>query len=131
MVQLLYKLDEVVSLILQTYIKTDHDVRVIVLNNISVGAMKRNVVSGDFRSNVHLGAKIKKYELTEREKEDCIRAAKAVSGTWVGVDFIAAKDRDKDGPYILEVNSSPGTEGFDEATGKNITKLILENFKNK
>ena len=49
----------------------------------------------------------------------------------VGVDFIAAKDRDKDGPYILEVNSSPGTEGFDEATGKNITKLILENFKNK
>ena len=67
----------------------------------------------------------------EKEKQDCIRASKAVNGTWVGVDFIAVKDRDKDGPYILEVNSSPGTEGFDEATGKNITKLILENFKNK
>ena len=131
MVQLLYKVDEEISLILQVYIKTDQDVRVMVLNNTIVGAMKRNIVKGDFRSNVHLGAKVEKYELTDREKEDCIRAAKAVSGTWVGVDFIAAKDRDKDGPYILEVNSSPGTNGFDEATGKDITKLVLENFKNK
>ena len=131
MVQLLYKVDEEISLILQTYIKTDQDVRVMVLNNTIVGAMKRNIVKGDFRSNVHLGAKVEKYELTDREKEDCIRAAKAVNGTWVGVDFIAAKDRDKDGPYILEVNSSPGTNGFDEATGKDITKLVLENFKNK
>ena len=131
MVQLLYKVDEEISLILQVYIKTDQDVRVMVLNNTIVGAMKRNIVKGDFRSNVHLGAKVEKYELTDREKEDCIRAAKAVNGTWVGVDFIAAKDRDKDGPYILEVNSSPGTNGFDEATGKDITKLVLENFKNK
>ena len=131
MVQLLYKVDEEISLILQVYIKTDQDVRVMVLNNTIVGAMKRSIAKGDFRSNVHLWAKVEKYELTDREKEDCIRAAKAVNGTWVGVDFIAAKDRDKDGPYILEVNSSPGTEGFDEVTGKDITKLILENFKNK
>ena len=131
MTQLLFKVDEEIGLILQTYIETDSDVRVMILNHNIVGAVKRKKVKGDFRSNVHLGAEIKKYELTEREKQDCIRAAKAVNGTWVGVDFIAAKDRDKDGPYILEVNSSPGTEGFDEATGKNITKLILENFKNK
>jgi len=131
MVQLLYKVDEEISLILQTYIKTDYDVRVMVLNNIIVGAMQRNVVSGDFRSNVHLGAKIQKYELTEKEKQDCIRAAKAVNGVWVGVDFIPAKDREKDGPFILEVNSSPGTSGFDEATGKDVTKYILKNFMDK
>jgi len=131
MVQLLYKVDEEISLILQTYIKTELDVRVMVLNNIVVGAMQRNIVKGDFRSNVHLGATVEKYDLTDKEYQDCVRAAKAVNGTWVGVDFIPTKDREKDGPFILEVNSSPGTSGFDEATGKDITKLVLENFKNK
>ena len=128
MVQLLYKVDEEISLILQSFIKTTHDVRVMVLNNKIVGAMQRDTVKGDFRSNVHLGAKVKKYNLTDKEKEDCIRAAKAVSGVWVGVDFIPAKDRNKDGPIILEINSSPGTSGFDEATGKDVTTHILKNF---
>ena len=128
MVQLLYKVDEEISLILQSFIKTTHDVRVMVLNNKIVGAMQRDIVKGDFRSNVHLGAKVKKYNLTDKEKEDCIRAAKAVSGVWVGVDFIPAKDRNKDGPIILEINSSPGTSGFDEATGKDVTTHILKNF---
>ena len=131
MVQLLYKVDEEISLILQTFIKTDYDVRVMVLNDVIVGAMQRNTVKGDFRSNVHLGATVKRYELTDKEKEDCIRAAKAVNGVWVGVDFIPAKDRNKDGPFILEINSSPGTSGFDEATGKDVTKHILKNFMNK
>ena len=131
MVQLLYKVDEEISLILQTFIKTDYDVRVMVLNDVIVGAMQRNTVKGDFRSNVHLGATVKGYELTDKEKEDCIRAAKAVNGVWVGVDFIPAKDRNKDGPFILEINSSPGTSGFDEATGKDVTKHILKNFMNK
>ena len=93
--------------------------------------MKRKVVPGDFRSNVHLGSLVEKYELTEREKQDCIRSAKAVNGTWVGVDFIPAKDKENDGPFILEVNSSPGTSGFDEATGKDVTKHILKNFMYK
>ena len=131
MVQLLYKVDEEISLILQTYVKTDYDVRVMVLNNVIVGAMQRNTVKGDFRSNVHLGSEVQEYELTDKEKEDCIRAAKAVNGVWVGVDFIPAKNRDKDGPFILEINSSPGTEGFDKATKKDVTKHILENFMDK
>jgi len=129
MTQLLFKIDEEISLILQSFVKTDHDVRVMVLNNIIVGAMRRNTVKGDFRSNVHLGATVDKYELTDRESDDCIRAAKAVNGSWVGVDFIPAKNRDKEGPYILEVNSSPGTQGFDEALKMDITTHILENFK--
>ena len=76
MTQLLFKVDEEIGLILQTYIETDSDVRVMILNHNIVGAVKRKKVKGDFRSNVHLGAKVEKYELTEREKQDCIRAAK-------------------------------------------------------
>ena len=69
--------------------------------------------------------------MTEKEKRDCISAAKAVNGVWVGVDFIPAKDRENGSPFILEVNSSPGTEGFDKSTKKNITKHFLENFMDK
>jgi hypothetical protein len=128
MIQLLYKVDENISLILQSFLESDGDVRVMVLNNKIIGSMKRKKVKGDFRSNVHLGAKVEKYELTDKEKIDCIRAAMAVNGTWVGVDFIPAENRDDDGPYILEVNSSPGTEGFDKATNGNVAKDILINF---
>ena len=128
MTQLLFKIDEEISLILQNYIETDGDVRVMVLNNKVIGSMKREKVKGDFRSNVHLGAEVREFKLTDKEKQDCIRAAKAVNGTWVGVDFITAKDREKDAPYILEVNSSPGTEGFDKANEGNVVKDFLENF---
>ena len=128
MTQLLFKIDEEISLILQNYIETDGDIRVMVLNNKVIGSMKREKVKGDFRSNVHLGAEVREFKLTDKEKQDCIRAAKAVNGTWVGVDFITAKNREKDAPYILEVNSSPGTEGFDKANKGNVVKDFLENF---
>ena len=131
MVQLLYKLDEDVSLILQTYIKTDYDVRVMVLNDEVIGAMRRNVIKGDFRSNYSRGANVTSFKLTEIETESCIRAAKIVNGTWVGVDFIPSKNRDKDGPFILEINSSPGTKGFIEATKINIIKELLILYKDK
>ena len=131
MTQLLFKVDEEISLILQNFLESDGDVRVMVLNNQIIGSMKREKVKGDFRSNVHLGAKVKEFELTDKEKQDCIRAAKAVNGTWVGVDFIPHENREKDGPYILEVNSSPGTEGFDKATGSDVVKDILENLYNR
>ena len=63
-----------------------------------------NIIKGDFRSNYTQGASIEKYELSDIEKENCIRAAKIVGGSWVGVDFIPAKDNEKDQPFILEVN---------------------------
>ena len=127
-VQLLFKIDEEISLILQTFLESDGDVRVMILNNQVLGSMKREKVKGDFRSNVHLGAKVSTYELTEKEKEDSIRAAKSVNGTWVGVDFIPAKNRDKDSPFILEVNSSPGTQGFDKANKGDVVKDLLKSF---
>ena len=130
MVQLLYKLDENIALLLQSYIKTDFDVRVMVINNRVIGAMQRNVVKGDFRSNYSQGATIEEYELSDVERENCIRAAKIVGGSWVGVDFIPSKDKDEQ-PFILEVNSSPGTKGFGEATKINTIKELLKIYEDR
>jgi len=130
MVQLLYKLDENIALLLQSYIKTDFDVRVMVINDKVIGAMQRNVVEGDFRSNYSQGATIEEYELSDVERENCIRAAKIVGGSWVGVDFIPSKDKDEQ-PFILEVNSSPGTKGFGKATKIDTIKKLLEIYKDR
>jgi ribosomal protein S6--L-glutamate ligase len=130
-VQVLYKQDEDADLLVQQYIKTDYDIRVLVLGGKIQAAMRRDVIPGDFRSNVSQGGKVKSFELTENEIEESLKAAKAVGGTWTAVDFIPAKDRIKDYPYIIEVNSSPGTEGIEEASGQNISKEIIQYFEDK
>jgi hypothetical protein len=130
MVQLLFKLDEDIALILQSYVQTKFDVRVMVLNNEVIGSMKRMIVKNDFRSNYSQGAEIMEYKLSETEHNACIRAAKLVGGSWVGVDFIPGKTN-KDLPYILEVNSSPGTKGIEQATKINVVKTLLESYKDK
>jgi|TARA_B110000240_G_scaffold5939_1_gene6531 ribosomal protein S6--L-glutamate ligase len=127
-VQILHKQDEDTDLLLQEYIKTDYDVRVHVLGGKVFAAMMRPVVEGDFRSNVSQGSEPKKIKLTELEIEESLKAAKAVGGLWTAVDFIPAKNREKEPPFVIEVNSSPGTEGIEEATGQNISKEIIEFF---
>ncbi len=130
-VQLIHKQDEDADLLLQEYIKTDYDARVLVLGGKVLSTMKRPVIEGDFRSNVSQGSKPEKLELTELEIEESLKAAKAVNGLWTAVDFIPSKNRTKEPPFIIEVNSSPGTEGMEEATGRNISKEILEFFSDK
>ena len=130
-VQLIYKQDEDTDLLLQEYIKTDYDVRVLVLGGKVLATMKRPVIEGDFRSNVSLGSKPEKIKLTELEIEASLLAAKAVNGVWTAVDFIPSKNREKDPPFVIEVNSSPGTEGIEEASGQNISKEIIQFFANK
>ena len=130
LIQLLYSQNENVDLLIQEYIKTDNDIRVIVLGGKVIASMKREVVEGDFRSNVSQGAKVKEYSLTELEVEQCLLAAKAVDGSWTAVDFIPSKNPKKIPPHILEVNHSPGTEGIEEATGKNIVKEIINFYSN-
>jgi ribosomal protein S6--L-glutamate ligase len=130
-VQLIHKQDEDADLLLQEYIKTDYDARVLVLGGKVLSTMKRPVIEGDFRSNVSQGSKPQKLELTELEIEESLKAAKAVNGLWTAVDFIPSKNRTKEPPFIIEVNSSPGTEGMEEATGRNISKEILEFFADK
>ena len=130
-VQLIHKQDEDTDLLLQEYIKTDYDVRVLVLGGKVLATMKRPVIEGDFRSNVSQGSKPEKIELTELEIEESLKAAKAVNGLWTAVDFIPSKNREKEPPFVIEVNSSPGTEGMEEASGQNISKEIIEFFADK
>ena len=130
-VQLICKQDPDADLLLQEYIKTDYDVRVLVLGNKVLATMKRPVIEGDFRSNVSQGSKPEKLKLTELEIEESLKAAKAVNGLWTAVDFIPSKNREKEPPFVIEVNSSPGTEGMEEASGQNISKEIIEFFADK
>ena len=129
-VQLLYSQNDDIDLLIQEYIKTDGDIRVIVLGGKVIASMKRDVVEGDFRSNVSQGAKVKEYELTELEIEQCLLAAKAIDGSWTAVDFIPSKNPKTEPPYILEVNHSPGTEGIEKATGKNVVKQVIDFYSN-
>ena len=130
LVQLLHSQNEDIDLLLQEYIKTDGDIRVIVLGGKVIASMKREVIKGDFRSNISQGAKAKEYPLTELEVEQCLLAAKAIDGSWTAVDFIPSKNPKKEPPYILEVNHSPGTTGIEEATGKNIVREVIKYFSN-
>ena len=129
-VQLVYKTEENSDLLIQEYIKTDFDVRVIVLDGRIVATMQRDVVEGDFRSNYSQGGKVKSYKLTSMEEKECLLAAKAVDGIFTAVDFIPARNRERSPPYILEVNSSPGTDGIEEANNVNIAKEVLTHFLN-
>ena len=124
----LYK--KYLPLLIQEYIKTDFDVRVIVLDNEVLGAMRRDVIDGDIRSNASLGAKTESLELTDLEIQDSIKAAQTVEGKLVGVDFIPSKNREKERPYILEVNSMPGFGGI-EKIQKGLTEKIFKHFKNR
>ena len=127
LIQLLWKQDEKTEILLQSYIKSDFDVRVIILNNNILASMRRDVLKGDFRSNYSQGAKVKEYLLNDEEKRICIDAAKAVDGIYTAVDFIKnGKDI-----FVLEVNSSPGTAGIEDATGRNLMKEVLVHFKNR
>jgi ribosomal protein S6--L-glutamate ligase len=130
-VQLIHKQDEDADLLIQEYIKTEYDVRVHVLGGVVLASMARPVIEGDFRSNVSQGSVPKNIKLTELEVEESLKAAKAVGGYWTAVDFIPSKNRDKQPPYFLEVNSSPGTEGIEDATKMNIAKEVITHFAKK
>ncbi len=130
-IQLIYKESDDAELLIQEYIKTEFDVRVLVLGGKVLAAMKRDVIKGDFRSNFSRGGKVNLFKLTSQEVEDSILAAKSVNGHYVAVDFIPAKDRNKDRPYIIEVNSSPGTEGIEKATGKNLIKQLIQHYEDE
>ena len=114
-VQLLYREDKYIDILLQEQIKTDYEVRVIVVAGEIMGAIKRPIIKGDFRSNVSQGSEPEVHELTDLEMIESIKAAEAVDGDIVGVDFIPAKNREKGRPYFIEVNSTPGLIGIESA----------------
>ena len=130
-VSLISKIDPYCDILLQEYIESDYDVRVVIVNREIVGAMKRNKITGDFRSNMSQGAEAEEVELTDLEKDQCLQAAKAVNGQWVGVDFIPTKNREKDAPFIIEVNHSPGTAGISKIMKGNMSELVIKKYMDR
>ena len=109
--------------IVQEFIKEagGADIRALVVDGQVVGAMKRQGKEGEFRSNLHRGGSASVIELTDEEEAAAIKAAKAMGLGVAGVDMLQSSR----GPLILEVNSSPGLEGIEAATGKDIAKSII------
>lgn len=109
--------------IVQEFIKEagGADIRAFVVDGEVVGAMKRQGKEGEFRSNLHRGGTATILELTEEEKMTAIKAAGAVGLGVAGVDLLQSSR----GPLVLEVNSSPGLEGIERATGVDIAGRII------
>lgn len=98
------------------------DIRCLVIGDKVVASMKRQGAEGEFRSNLHQGGQAEKVKITPTERAMAVKAAKAMGLNISGVDIL----RSKRGPLILEVNSSPGIEGIEKATGKNIAGLVVD-----
>tara|TARA_R100001143_G_scaffold63591_1_gene73006 strand:+ start:29153 stop:30094 length:942 start_codon:yes stop_codon:yes gene_type:complete len=98
------------------------DIRAFIIGNRVVGAMKRQGKEGEFRSNIHQGGSGEIIKLSKKEREVALTAAKAMNLTVAGVDLLQS-DR---GPLVLEVNSSPGLQGIEKATKKDIAIEIVK-----
>lgn len=111
-------------IIVQEFIKEAKgaDIRAFVVDGKVVGAMKRQAKEGEFRSNLHRGGKAEIIKLSREEKEIAIASAKTLGLGVAGVDMLQSKR----GPLVMEVNSSPGLEGIEKATGINIAGKIIE-----
>jgi len=109
--------------IAQEFIKESDgaDIRAFVVDGVVVGAMKRQGKKGEFRSNLHRGGSATIVELTDEEDNTALKAAKAMGLGVAGVDMLQSSK----GPLVLEVNSSPGLEGIEGATNKDIAKEII------
>jgi ribosomal protein S6--L-glutamate ligase len=98
------------------------DIRAFVVDGQIVGAMRRQGAEGDFRSNLHRGGKASLIELTPEEKATAMKAVKKLGLAIAGVDMLQSSR----GPLVMEVNSSPGLEGIEGATGVDIAGKIIE-----
>lgn len=112
-----------VKFVLQEYIEESNgaDVRAIVVDGVVVAAMKRKCKVGDFRSNLHRGGSAEQISLSPSEEKVAINAAKAMNLKFCGVDILQSKK----GPLILEINSTPGLEGIENTSGRNIAKSVI------
>ena len=112
------------NILIQEFISESkgEDIRAIVVGDDVVASMKRKAKPGEFRSNVHLGDSVENYILTEQEKDSAIKAAKVLGLSVAGVDLIQSNR----GPLVLEVNSSPGLEGIEKASGIDVADKIIE-----
>ena len=112
------------NILVQEFVKEARgaDIRAFVIAGKVVAAMKRTGAPGDFRSNLHRGGTAEAIRLTPGERATAVKAAKAVGLNVAGVDMLQS-DR---GPLVLEVNSSPGLEGIEKASGVDVADRVIE-----
>ncbi len=115
------------NILVQEFIKEAQgkDIRCFVIDGKVVGSIQREAAAGDFRANLHLGGTASAVKVTPTERKIAVRAAKTMGLKVAGVDII----RSKDGPKVLEINSSPGLEGIEEVTGKDVAGLMIESIE--
>ncbi len=103
------------------------DIRVIVIDGVVVAAMKRSGQPGEFRSNLHRGGDPEPVEITSAERTVALRATHAVGLNVCGVDIL----RSKDGPLVIEVNSTPGLKGAEQASGGDIASRMIASLERR
>jgi ribosomal protein S6--L-glutamate ligase len=111
------------SVLVQEYIKEagGADIRCFVIGDKVVAAMKRQGAEGEFRSNIHRGGSATLIKITPEERSTAVRVARTMGLNVCGVDIL----RSNHGPVVMEVNSSPGLEGIEAATGKDIAGMVI------
>lgn len=117
------------NILVQEFIKeaNGQDIRCFVVNGKVVASMQRQAAKGEFRANIHQGGSASKIKITAQERKLAIKAAKILNLPVAGVDII----RSNKGPLLLEVNSSPGLEGIEAATGLDIANIMIESIEKK
>lgn len=117
------------NILVQEFIKeaNGQDIRCFVVNGKVVASMQRQAAKGEFRANIHQGGSASKIKITAEERRLALKAAKILGLPVAGVDII----RSNKGPLLLEVNSSPGLEGIEAATGLDIANIMIEAIEKK
>ena len=117
------------NFLVQEFIKEagGSDIRCFVIGDRVVAAMMRTAREGDFRSNLHRGGTAKLIRVTPIERTTAVRAAKKMGLNVAGVDIL----RSNHGPVVMEVNSSPGLQGIEEATDKDIASMIIRHLEQR
>ncbi len=117
------------NILVQEFIKEagGADIRCFVIGNRVVAAMKRQGAEGEFRSNLHRGGTAQLIKLSREERETAVSAARVMGLNVCGVDILQSNN----GPVVMEVNSSPGLEGIEAATEKDVAGMIFEFIEKK
>jgi ribosomal protein S6--L-glutamate ligase len=117
------------NIIVQEFIReaAGSDIRCFVVGDEVVASMMRKAAEGEFRSNIHRGGSGHKVEITDKERHMAVRAAQLMGLEVAGVDIL----RSKNGPVVMEVNSSPGLEGIEKTTEVNVAGAIIEHIERR
>ncbi len=115
------------NILVQEFIKEaqGRDIRCFVIDGKVVGAIQRQAAAGEFRANLHLGGKASSVKISTEERKIAINAAKALGLKIAGIDIV----RSLEGPKIISINSSPGLEGIEDITGKDIAGMMISSVE--